>query len=691
MPGAIERHWRGSPGFLPLPMRLQDFEAALFAVKCLIAALIAFYVAARVGLPRPYWAVATSYIVAQPLSGAVLTKAVYRLLGTLLGGAAAVALVPTFVNEPMGLSVALAVWLGLCVYLALLDRTPRSYVFLLAGYTASIIGFPSVDVPGTIFITAAERVQEITIGILAGSIVHGAVFPRTVTARLLERIDAIVRDSELWSIASLAGAGVDAARLEQARLTADLQEIDQLAASLPFDTARVVPSGRAVRALQDQLSLLLPLACTVDDRLRELRRSPDDLPAPIAALLTRTAAWLAATPGTHAICADQLIAAARALESLSEGEPIWREMLILSLLARIDALVRAHRECRVLCEKIKSPQWRAGLKELLAAPSARRHHNDPGLALRAAAGTVTTVVLGSMFWIRTGWVDGGQAILMAGVCCSLFGNVDTPTPALLRFVGGFVVGLLASALYGFVILPRASDYATVAAVLAPAFLMLGSMLATPTIARFSLGCLVAFPNTVGLYLNYDPDFYTFINTALAQLLGVAFATTMLGAYRTMDDVASMARVRRACFRDIALRAAGRNNDTQQWLGRMLDRFGLLLAGHSPAHDALLLHALKSLRIGFVAGELDELGRTSSARERGLIKTALNGIGRHFSTLDPIRPAPPAPELLADIDSIVTAFAAEGTPVRRRRGLMLLTSLRRNLFPDAPGYSAQTPG
>jgi uncharacterized membrane protein YccC len=680
-------------------MRLKDFEAALFALKCLIAALIAFYVAARVGLTRPYWAVATSYIVAQPLSGAVLSKAVYRLMGTLLGATAAVVLVPTFVNEPMGLSVALAVWLGLCVYLALLDRTSRSYVFLLAGYTASIIGFPSVDVPGTIFNTAAERVQEITIGILAGSIVHGAVFPRTVTARLLERTDAIVKDAQCWSIACLAGAGADATRLEQIRLTADIAELDQLAASLPFDTARVVPSGRAVRALQDQLSLLLPLASTVADRLRELGDSLGDLPARIATLVTRTAAWLADTSQAHQGRADELIAEARALEPAFEGEPIWREMLILSLLARVGELVRAHRDCRVLCEKIRNPDWREGLAELLAGHSPQRLHSDPGLALRAAAGTATTVVLGSSFWIATGWVDGGQAILMAGVCCSVFGNIDTPTPALFRFLGGFAVGLLAAAVYGFAILPRASDYVTVAAAIAPAFLVLGSMLARPGIARFSLGSLVAFPNTVGLYLNYEPDFHAFINTATAQLLGVAFATAMLGAYRTVDEAASMARIRRACFRDIVLRAEGRYDNTQQWLHRMLDRVSLLRAwrsDHSPfpantTCDALVLHALKSLRIGYVAGELGTLGRTSTAAERSLIESALQGIGRHFSALDPVQPAAPAPELLMDIDRTVAAFALAGAPERRRQGLILLTSLRRNLFPGAPGYSAQSPG
>jgi uncharacterized membrane protein YccC len=272
----------------------------------------------------------------------------------------------------------------------------------------------------------------------------------------------------------------------------------------------------------------------------------------------------------------------------------------------------------------------------------------------------------------------------------------------LRFLGGFLIGLLASALYGFVILPRASDYVTVAAVLAPAFLMLGSMLARPGIARLSLGCLVAFPNTVGLYLTYNPDFRAFINTAIAQLFGVAFATAMLGAYRTMDDAAGIARIRRACFRDIVLRAEGRYDDTQQWLDRMLDRVGLLLAcrssqsrsAHQPAataHDALVLHALKSLRIGDVAGELGVLSRTSTPGELDLIDSALHGIGSYFHALDPIRPAAPPPQLLSDIDRTVAAFAAEGTPARRRHGLVLLTSLRRNLFPDAPGYTARAPG
>lgn len=51
----------------------------------------------------------------------------------------------------------LAAWLGLCVRFAMLDRTSRSYVFLLAGYTAAIIGIPSVGAPEAVGASVGVR------------------------------------------------------------------------------------------------------------------------------------------------------------------------------------------------------------------------------------------------------------------------------------------------------------------------------------------------------------------------------------------------------------------------------------------------------------------------------------------------------------------------------------------------------
>ena len=54
---------------------------ALFPLKAFLAAMLAYYIALRIGLDRPYWAIITAYIVAQPLAGAVSSKAMFAAAG----------------------------------------------------------------------------------------------------------------------------------------------------------------------------------------------------------------------------------------------------------------------------------------------------------------------------------------------------------------------------------------------------------------------------------------------------------------------------------------------------------------------------------------------------------------------------------------------------------------------------------
>ncbi|WP_371371659.1 FUSC family protein, partial [Salmonella sp. M307] len=58
---------------------------------------------------------------------------------------------------------------------AIIDGTPRAYAFMLAGYTASIISFPSVDNPTAIFDNALARAEEISLGIVC--VVFVSYFP----------------------------------------------------------------------------------------------------------------------------------------------------------------------------------------------------------------------------------------------------------------------------------------------------------------------------------------------------------------------------------------------------------------------------------------------------------------------------------------------------------------------------------
>jgi uncharacterized membrane protein YccC len=667
-----------------------DFEEALFSLKCLAAGILAYWAAARIGLSHPYWAVTTSYIVAQPLSGAVFSKAVFRLVGTVLGAAASVALVPMFVNEPLVLSFALATWLALCIYLARIDRTARAYTFLLAGFTASIIGFQSVTTPGAIFDTAVLRVQEIGIGILASALVHAAVLPRTVSAQLQRRVEAMVHDAEARCLIAVRGAAKPESRMRDAHLTKDIDELEQLSIHLPFDTASVAPAGRIVRALIDRLALIFPLAMAVEERLQELQGRPGRAPPELCGVLERTGTWLEL--GSHAPEADRnaeaLIAEARALEPMAAGAGLWREMLILSLLSRLSELIATVQLCRRLSGRIQRPTWRDGLDELLAGGRSRSLHRDHGLALRWAAGTAAVIMLGSLFWIETRWADGAQAVFISGVACAIFSGAARPAPEALRFLGGFAWGLAVSLFYAFVVFPRVTDGVALAAVVAPAFLLLGSLLARPRIARFAQGALIALPNTVGLNLTYNPDFAAFVNPLLAQLVGVAFVTTILTLLRTTDMEAAVARVRRACFRDMARRLTGRDTAAGPWLDRMLDRINLLRAWtyrQDGGGARVMLDGLRNMRIGFTGGELHALEAGASPEDRRETEALLSAIGEHFAKLDPRRPAPPPASLLGAVDRKVTAFAGEENATRRRDGLVILAGLRRNLFPAEPGY------
>jgi uncharacterized membrane protein YccC len=123
-------------------MTVPTWHDWLFATKVCAAALLALFLALWIDLPRPYWAVSGVFIATQLLSGATVSKGEYRVFGTVLGAGAAVILVPNLANAPELLTVAIALWVAVCLYFSLFDRTPRSYVLMLAGYTAAFIGFP---------------------------------------------------------------------------------------------------------------------------------------------------------------------------------------------------------------------------------------------------------------------------------------------------------------------------------------------------------------------------------------------------------------------------------------------------------------------------------------------------------------------------------------------------------------------
>ncbi|TIN56711.1 MAG: FUSC family protein, partial [Mesorhizobium sp.] len=72
----------------------------IFALRTVSAGLIALLAAYALKLDHPQWAMMTVFIVAQPVAGMVLAKGFYRLLGTLVGGVAAIGITTVFGTNP---------------------------------------------------------------------------------------------------------------------------------------------------------------------------------------------------------------------------------------------------------------------------------------------------------------------------------------------------------------------------------------------------------------------------------------------------------------------------------------------------------------------------------------------------------------------------------------------------------------
>lgn len=677
------------------------WPAALFSLKCFAAAMLALFIALSIGLERPYWAFLTSYIVAQPLAGAVISKAVFRVMGTLVGAIFAVAIVPPLVNAPELLSLAMALWLALCVFVSLLDRTPRSYMFVLAGYSACLIVFPDVDMPQTIFMVATLRVQEITIGILCGSLIHGVVFPGSITNLLFARVEAMLRDAERWSHDAIALEPVKGLAAERRRLAQDITELHQMSVHLPFDISRLAPRVRTVRAMQDQLSLLLPLGGAVEDRLANLKQASGGIvPPETVALIDEARAWIA-HPGedrsVRTAAADALIARCALMEPAAQADMGWADMMRLSLYARLATLIAAHRDCRDLYDQMVthsrtpvSPR----VAELLEGRRNRELHKDVAGAARGAFAAFVTVALGCALWIGSGWKDGGSAVMLAGVFLALFAASDNPLAPLKGFMIGTIAASLLGAVYGYAIMPRLDGFGMLAAAYAPMLLLLGTMIASPRWMGIALPTLLGLGSPVLLSDRYVNAFASYANGTVAQLVGIWYAIIMAGLLQSAGVEGAIRRTVRAGWADIANRATLVRTppDVRGWINRMLDRIALLaprLAAMGTDSGRPLYDALRDLRTGVAIGELRQLRMDLPVAEAAPLADVLTGVSAYYRGLDPAAPKPAGGALLADIDRAIGDLAQYPGAAVRREGVLGLVSLRRNLFPDSPGYRGMT--
>ncbi|MFX2609178.1 FUSC family protein [Enterobacter mori] len=575
------------------PALRNDAGALIYAAKSFAAAMLAYYLALSIGLERPSWAIITVYIVSQTSVGESLSRSLYRLAGTVVGACATVLIVPTFANTPILCSVVLTGWIAFCLWLSLLERTPREYAFVLAGYTASLIGFPAVSDPGGIFNVAIVRVQEIAIGILCAALIHRYVLPARVSELFNAKLSQTLRAARGRVADTLAGKP-DAAS-GPLHLALALQFLQGISHHIPYDFALSAPVRQVRKAIHDRLARLVIVNCELHDRLPAI----GTLSAEMQALLGDVQAWLAAEGDDPSSTAEALRHRSTLLVARYAAQAqTFEDALRVSFIRYLSEAISLLQQCEHLSGAIRHAKPAFGEVPTRAAKG-YVFHRDPLTAARTALGAFAIILSGCLAWIFSAWPDGGTAVSILGVCCTLFGSFDTPAPHIVKYIIGSFWGVLISLLYSFALLPQVSDFPVLVAVLAPAYLLAGSLQARPPTTFMAMGITLTLPILCELGARYSGDFAVAANTAIALFAATGFAVVTMSVLQTVQADAAIARLLSLCQRDIRRSVKGTLRvDETHWINLMMDRIALLLprlqrSEHAP-EQALdrLLHALR---------------------------------------------------------------------------------------------------
>lgn len=603
-----------------------------YGVRTFAASMIALYIALLMQLPRPYWAMATVYIVSSPFVGPTSSKALYRALGTLLGAAGAVLLVPPLVQSPELLSVAIALWTGTLLFLSLNLRTANNYVLMLAGYTLPMIALAVVDNPLAVFDVASSRAQEICLGIVCAAIVGAIFWPRRLAPVVVTAtgnwFDQAVRYSKAYLTRQVRVENVGAMRTS---MVATFNSLELMIGQLGHEGAGPHTLKNA-RELRGRMIHLLPVLDALDDALVALAKRAPSEQARLQPLLDEARDWLASTleqpslarwsllrehidrlqPDPQHLDQRPVLLFSNALYRLSEWTDLWQDCCTLQHALRQD----------------DASPWRAVYRHWRLGRLTPFF--DRGLMLYSVASTVMAIIVASALWILLGWKDGSSAVILAAVACSFFAAMDDPAPQIYRFFFWTMLSVVFSSIYLFLVLPNLHDFPMLVLAFAVPFICVGTLTVQP---RFYLGTLLTIVNTanfISIQGVYDADFLTFINVNLAGPLGLLFAFIWTLVFRPFGVELAAKRMTRFSWRDIVEMTHPATLAEQRKVGvQMLDR----LMQHLPRLAQTGQEgggALRDLRVGLnLLDILAYLPRVDAVAQHRL-RTVIEEVGTHYA-------------------------------------------------------------
>ncbi|MBJ9703170.1 FUSC family protein [Acinetobacter calcoaceticus] len=553
----------------------------IFAIKTFIAGMLALFVSFELDLINPMWSIGTVLIIANPYSGMVSSKCVYRVVGTIGGAVIALTLTPHLINTPWLFTVVLSLWVGFALYVSLLDRTPRSYAFMLAGYSTAMIVFNAITYIDqyNIFDIALARVIEISIGVISSAVVSATILPMHIGSAIKQRVIKTLKDTEnLFANLLIADPQQNNTQL-LATITRDTTDIHALAVHLSYEKGELHGMTKPLQEMLHQISMVVANLVALSERIKQLQelRFIETHSEKLQQLSAHV---------VHFLEQKDLIIDENILQLPDEFESDFASLMDSAsthqqvLVAAMKMDVR-HFISNVLAVKVLWQRIQQGNKEIPdnITPMTTKYpslHRDHGVAIRGGISAVLITFIVTGVWIISGWKAGFMMAQMGAVTACILTALDNPVPVLRIFIWGSIASAVLVFVYAFGIFPHVTTFWELGLVLLPMFLFAVSMMANQML--MPVGMVLGINTMMGLNLHnaYSMDAVSYLDGSFAMILGVLVSLVVIDVVRAMSPDTSASRILALHYR--AMRQAiylPYGLDFKVHLRSMLDRIGIL--------------------------------------------------------------------------------------------------------------------
>lgn len=543
--------------------------------------MLALFVSFELDLINPMWSIGTVLIIANPYSGMVSSKCVYRVVGTIGGAVIALTLTPHLINTPWIFTVVLSLWVGFALYVSLLDRTPRSYAFMLAGYSTAMIVFNAITYIDqyNIFDIALARVIEISIGVISSAVVSATILPMHIGSAIKQRVIKALKDTENL-FANLLNTDSQQNNTQLlAAITRDTTDIHALAVHLSYEKGELHGMTKPLQEMLHQISMVVANLVALSERIKQLQelRFIETHAEKLQQLSAHVVQFL---EQKDLIVDENILQLPDEFESdfasLMESASTHQQVLVAAM--KMDV---RHFISNVLAVKVLWQRIQQGNKEIPdnITPMTTKYpslHRDHGVAIRGGISAVLITFIVTGVWIVSGWKAGFMMAQMGAVTACILTALDNPVPVLRIFIWGSIASAVLVFVYAFGIFPHVTTFWELGLVLLPMFLFAVSMMANQML--MPVGMVLGINTMMGLNLHnaYSMDAVSYLDSSFAMILGVLVSLIVIDVVRAMSPDTSASRILALHYR--AMRQAiylPYGLDFKVHLRSMLDRIGIL--------------------------------------------------------------------------------------------------------------------